>query len=194
MAYTAPMQVLGSHSRTAIVVALAVLAALAFVVRFGPTLETLQYVALTGLLAWASAVDLRSRTIPNPVILAAIALRAVCFAILAAQGSFDPRECLYFCASGVGVGVALALFGFVFERVTGREGMGGGDVKLYAISGLYLGIDGAAFVVLVSCALALLAALVTNGSQDGESGFERTLPFGPAIAAAIVLVAFFASR
>ena len=194
MAYTALMQISGLHRRTVIVSALAALAALAFVVRFGLTLEALQYMALIAILSWASAEDLRSRTIPNPSIIAAVAVRAAYFAILAMGGSFDAGACLYYCASGLGVGVALVLFGLAFERVTGREGMGGGDVKLYAVSGLYLGAEGAALVILVSCVLALLAAFLTKNSRGGESGLARTLPFGPAITAAFVLIALITLR
>lgn len=172
--------------------ALALLAALAFVVRFGPTLETLQYVALTALLCWASVEDLRSRTIPNPCVIAAVVVRAAYFVILAAWGSFDAGKCLYCCASGLGTGVALALFGLAFERITGREGMGGGDVKLYAVSGLYLGASGAALVIVASCVLALVAAFLTRSTQNEKPDLARTLPFGPAIAAAIVLVALVA--
>lgn len=192
MAYTSFMQILGLHNRTAMVAALALLAALAFAVRLGPTLEALQYLALTALLAWASVEDLRSRTIPNPCVIAAVIVRAAYFAILAAWGSFDADKCLYCCASGLGTGVALVIFGLAFERVTGREGIGGGDVKLYAVSGLYLGAGGAALVILVSCVLALVAAFLTRGSQSEKTGLTRTLPFGPAIAAAIILVALVA--
>lgn len=171
------------------VAALALLAALAFAVRFGPTLESLQYVALTALLGWASIEDLRSRTIPNPCVIAAMIVRAAYFVTLMAWGSFDAGKFLYYCASGLGTGVALVLFGLAFERVTGREGIGGGDVKLYAVSGLYLGAGGAALVILASCVLALAAAFLTRGFQNEKTGLSRTLPFGPAIAAAIVLVA-----
>lgn len=173
--------------------AFALLAALAFVMRFGPTLEALQYVMLTVLLSWASVEDLRSRTIPNPCVIAAAAVRVAYFAILAVWGSLDSEKCLYCCVSGLGTGVALALFDLVYERITGREGMGGGDVKLYAVSGLYLGLDGAVLVVLVSCVLVLVAAFLTKGSQGQGSALARTLPFGPAIAVAFVSVALFAS-
>ena len=187
--YPSRMRVLGAQSRTGAVAALALLAALAFVVRFGFALETLQYVALTVLLGWASAEDLNSRTIPNPCILAAAGVRAAYFALSAALGGFDAAECALCIASGLGVGAALVVFGLAFERATGREGMGGGDVKLYAVAGLFLGIEGAVFVVLISCVLALAAAALTKPSEGGDAGLARALPFGPAIAVAIVLVA-----
>lgn len=188
------MRVLGLHSRTVVVAVLALLAALAFAVRFGPTIETLQYVLLTALLGWASAEDLLSRTIPNQCVLASVGVRLAYFAVVAVLGSFDAGRCAYYVASGLGIGVALLLFGLVFERITGREGMGGGDVKLYAVAGLYLGIDGAALVILISCAFALLAAFLTKSSHKEGAGLSRTLPFGPAIAAPIVLVALMGLR
>lgn len=188
------MRVLGLHSRTVVVAVLALLAALAFAVRFGPSFETLQYVVLTALLGWASAEDLRSRTIPNQCVLASIGVRVAYFAVLAALGTFDTGRCVYYVASGLGIGAVLLLFGLVFERITGREGMGGGDVKLYAVAGLYLGVDGAALVIFISCAFALLAAFLTKSSHGKDAGLSRTLPFGPAIAASIVLVALMVLR
>jgi len=189
MAYTASMQHSGLHSRTIVVSALAVLAALVFVVRFGLSVETLQYVALTALLGWASIEDLRSRTIPNECILAMVGNRVVYSALLAMFGRFEAGECVYYFASGLGTGAVLLLFALVFERVTGREGMGGGDVKLYAVAGLYLGVDGAAFVAFLSCMFALAAAVLTKSARGEAEGLARTLPFGPAIAASIILVA-----
>ena len=194
MAYTASMQISELHSRTAVVSACTVLAALAVVVRFGFSTETLQYVALAVLLGWVSVEDLRSRTIPNGCIFAMMAVRIAYFAVLASLGRFDAGECAFFLASGLGTGAVLSLFTLAFERLTGREGMGGGDVKLYAVAGLYLGVDGAAFVLFLSCVFVLVAAVLAKPSEAEEAGFARTLPFGPAIAASIILVALVMSR
>ena len=183
------MQNVGANKHKIAVVTLALLAAVLFCARFGASLETAQYVAMTGLLAWASAKDLETRTIPNRCVLLAVGVRAAYFALLAVFGRFAAGECLYYAASGVGVGIALALFCLAFERVTGREGMGGGDVKLYALAGLFLGVEGAAYVVLLSCVIALVAVLLTRSSHGGQGVFGRSLPFGPAIAVAFVIVA-----
>lgn len=178
-----------SHTRLLVVVACALLAGAGFAMRFGLSGETLQYLVLTGLLAWASLEDLRSRRIPNPCVAAAATVRLAWLVALVCMGKASVGEIGYYVASGVGVGVALLLFALAFERLTGREGMGGGDVKLYAVAGLYLGVELALVVVLLSCVFALAAAFLTRRSHTGEGGFSRALPFGPAIAVAFVVTA-----
>ena len=100
-------------------------------------------------------------------------------------------------ASGLGIGAAMLVFALVFEYATGREGMGGGDVKLYALAGLYLGVGPAAMVIILSCAIALLMnafGIIGDrrvGQEPSDSRQERltqTMPFAPAISLAFALV------
>lgn len=183
------MRDLASHSRSLAVVICALLAALGFVMCYGLSGETLLYVILAGFLAWASLEDLRSRRIPNLCVAAAAAVRLVWLSAMCFMGRIPIGEIVFFAASGAGVGVALLLFALAFERLTGREGMGGGDIKLYAVAGLYLGAEKTLVVVLISCVFALVVAFLTRRSHAGEAALSRTLPFGPSIAAAIVVVA-----
>ena len=170
---------------------LAVLAVAGFAVRFGFSIETLQCVGLTGILAWASLEDLARRVIPNACILAATGLRIACLAALTLMGKLTATDIACYVASGLGVGAALLLFSLAFERLTGREGMGGGDVKLYAVAGLYAGAEAAFGVVLLSCVLILAASAVSARTSPKENALSRTLPFGPAISCALVLFLLF---
>ena len=178
-----------SKTSTIVISALAVIACAGFVMRFGFSVETLQYMVLVALLAWASFEDLRSRTIPNLCIAAAIGVRVACFVAFAALGRFSASECVYYIVSGIAMGVMLVAFALAFERVTGRESMGGGDIKLYALAGLYLGFEKALLVVFLSCVFALVASAITACGSHGERGLSRQLPFGPAIAVAFVISA-----
>ena len=178
---------------TVAVAALSILACVGFAVRFGASLEAAQFIALAMLLAKASVEDLRTRTIPNRCVIGALAVRVLYFAVLGAAGRLQVSDVGYFVASGLGTGAVLVAFSLAYERVTGREGMGGGDVKLYAVAGFYLGAWGAAYVIALSCAFALLAGLLApRGSSEG-SRLQRTMPFGPAIAAALASVALIIS-
>ena len=64
----------------------------------------------------------------------------------------------------------------LFDRLTGKESLGGGDIKLFFMTGLYLNsVWELLFYLILSCLLGLgLAALRKS----------QRLPFGPAIAAA----------
>ena len=44
----------------------------------------------------------------------------------------------------------------IMDKVLGRDSMGGGDIKLFAVVGLYLGIIGTLFALLAACVLGLL--------------------------------------
>ena len=72
------------------------------------------------------------------------------------------------------LGVSLAM-----DRALGRDSMGGGDIKLFAVTALYLGFVGTLFALMLACALGLLFHAVGRKRDGG-----REFPFGPSIALA----------
>ena len=72
---------------------------------------------------------------------------------------------------------AFSLVRLVYRHFRRREGMGGGDSKLFAASGAWLGWDYLPFVLLLSTLLALAIVLFTLRIKS----YSRTsaLPFGP---------------
>ena len=78
--------------------------------------------------------------------------------------------------SGILAGGLLLAVSLILDRVLGRESLGGGDIKLLAVTGLYLGPVGTLFALMISCALGLLL----RGAVS-EKGKE--FPFGPFLAA-----------
>ena len=112
-----------------------------------------------------------------------------------------------------GIGVASALLGLApalglwafaaaFERLTGREGMGLGDIKLLAVLGLALGPVLALIVLMLAAvqgSVVGILVLVTGGHRRAEPQktedewvpHPRAIPFGPFLALAayeVVLV------
>jgi leader peptidase (prepilin peptidase)/N-methyltransferase len=73
----------------------------------------------------------------------------------------------------------------VMDRVLGRDSLGGGDIKLFALTGLYLGLIGTLFALLLSAVLGLVFALLLKKRRS------QAFPFGPAIAAADALMLLF---
>ena len=57
--------------------------------------------------------------------------------------------------------------------------MGGGDIKLFAVTGLYLGAVASLFMVLFACILGLLMGVLIRKKKK-----EALIPFGPSIALA----------
>ncbi len=87
-------------------------------------------------------------------------------------------------------GGGILLLSLLMDRVLGRESLGGGDVKLLAVQGLYLGPAGSLFALMLACVLGLILG---KGWHAG-TGSGKAFPFGPAIAAAATLVLFFGDR
>lgn len=81
-------------------------------------------------------------------------------------------------------GAMLALSMFL-DRVLGRESLGGGDIKLFAVVGLYLGFTGTMFALILASVLGL-ALVKWRGAKRSEN-----VPFGPAISAATAIMLFF---
>lgn len=141
--------------------------------RFDLTLLCLRnWVLLCGLFCLA-LVDLEIYEIPDGCLLlpALVWAAAAPFLGLARPGW---RESLL---AGVVFGGGLLLVSLALDRLLGRESLGGGDIKLFALLGLYLGFIGTLFTLILACVLGLLLGLVRR-----EEGGR--IPFGPAIALA----------
>lgn len=92
------------------------------------------------------------------------------------------RALLHSLGGGLLIGGGLLVLSVIFDRITGKEGLGGGDIKLFFAAGIYLGAPGGLLCVIVSCFVGLIFA-----------GFRKNqkIPFGPAISIGIVLTMFF---
>ena len=87
----------------------------------------------------------------------------------------------------VGYG-SFALIAWVFERVTGQEGLGAGDFKLLAALGAWLGPLPLIPLVFLAASSGALVGLALRAKGQLREG--RYVPFGPFLAlAAVVLVA-----
>lgn len=80
-------------------------------------------------------------------------------------------------------GGGLLAVSLVMDRLLGRDTLGGGDIKLFAVVGLYLGLVGALFALMIACVVGLLLQTLLR-----RRGGERAFPFGPAIALSAALM------
>lgn len=81
---------------------------------------------------------------------------------------------------GIALGGGMLVLSLLFDRLTGKESLGGGDIKLFFMTGLYLGSAWEIlFYLILSCLLGL-----------GFAALRKTqkLPFGPSIAAACFIM------
>lgn len=128
------------------------------------------------LLGWAlltlALVDLREKMLPDIITLPLIAAGLI--AALSLE-QLDPV------AHAVGAAVGLTLFLIVaatFRRLRGYEGLGGGDAKLFAAAGAWLGWQGLPSVLLIASVVALAVVVVMMAA--GRRGIAREeIAFGP---------------
>ncbi len=79
---------------------------------------------------------------------------------------------------GLGFGVTL-LVTWLFYKIRGQVGLGGGDIKLYGILGLYLGPVGIFFNIFLSCFLGAVIGLTLIATNKMTK--DKPMAFGPAI-------------
>ena len=147
---------------------------LTVLLRYDLTVECLRNYILICCLFCLSLVDLETLTIPDGCLILPLAAWIFTAPFLYERWQTAGIDLLTgFLCGAVMLGLSLAM-----DAVLKRESMGGGDIKLYALAGIYLGPVRTLFMVLCSCVLGLAAAGLT-GRRRGEA-----FPFGPAIAAA----------
>jgi leader peptidase (prepilin peptidase) / N-methyltransferase len=88
----------------------------------------------------------------------------------------------------VGGGI-LYLIGIIGELILKKEAMGGGDVKLLAMVGAFLGWRQVLLVVFMACILGLFGSLFFIFKKNKKLGDQ--IPFGPFLAIASVIVMCF---
>lgn len=174
------------------------------------------------LLAAIAVVDVRERRIPNMLTGALAALWLVWRVVLGFAGEhmglgfgvellapaptvFVPPACAIVGSSLAGgilgavvLGGGLLVLTTVYEALAHKESFGGGDIKLMAVLGLFLGAERGLVCLLAACVLSLAYAglrhivrshRVREKTESREKGLQMTMPFGPFIAFG-ALVAF----
>ena len=85
------------------------------------------------------------------------------------------------------------LVGWLFEKFSGKTGLGGGDVKLLAMIGAFLGVGSLPFIIFISATLGTLVGLgltLVGGAWSGGQWRTTRIPFGPFLAVAALLYLF----
>ena len=150
-------------------------------IRFGFTVEGVRNEIFFCCLYCLSLVDAECFLIPDRcVILSVLAWAATAPFVYSGR-----TEILIHLMSGLGLGGIFFGTGRILKTFTGRDALGGGDVKLLAAAGLYTGSVGALFTAMLACAGGLILSLLIL-----RRGWREYFPFGPVIAAATALILF----
>lgn len=146
--------------------------------RFDLSLETLFLMILCSCLFCLSLVDLDIQIIPDRFILIPIASRLVYLLIthgftLSALGAI-----WYSLWHGLALGGIVLALSLIMDKVLHKESMGGGDIKLLFVLGLYFDLPCCFFLMIASCIIGIFLALGL-GAKKGIA-----FPFGPALSIA----------
>ncbi len=147
----------------------------------GAVITFFEYWFLTGCLFALTLTDLEDLTIPDGVILAGVINWGLFTALEIALGIKPINWMLHHLLAGFLVGAVMLILSLIMDRMIRKESLGGGDMKLYALLGLYLGYAGSYELVMLSCFLGLVFVAVRK-VMNRESSAE--FPFGPSIALA----------
>lgn len=160
------------------------------IVHLGPTADCLELMAFSCVLIAVLLTDLVAWVIPNAAVLLAVAIRA-CYLVFVLLTAGPPAAVAALATSLVGAGAVAAFLGvtaLVMNMLCGSSSLGGGDLKLLMVAGLYFGWRRMVVVVMASCLFGVLGAPHFR-SLARRQGEEGVFPFGPAIAAACWLCA-----
>ncbi len=129
-------------------------------------------------------IDLHHKIIPDVLSIPALIIGAG--ASLLGFGQVPWTESLI---GVIGGGGFLYLVAVIFEKLRGRQGMGGGDVKMLAMIGAWMGWRSLPFILLISASAGIL---IGGGSLVlARKGMRTRIPFGPFLALGTLLWLFF---
>jgi leader peptidase (prepilin peptidase) / N-methyltransferase len=145
---------------------------------FGLTWKFFAFFMFFAVLIVITFIDLDHQIIPDVLTLPGI---PVFFLAAVFVVKLPWKDALWGVLIGGGVLLAIAL---VYELITKREGMGGGDIKLLAMIGGFLGWKSLLFILLFSSLFGAIVGLtlIIIKNQD----MKYAVPFGPFLAAAVV--------
>ena len=166
--------------------------AVALYSRFGSGFEFFVLFLLTAALIVISFIDLDVRIVPDVISLPGIVLGLLCsitgYFFFRTETSVIPSPASSLIGILTGGGFLLAT-AWLYEKLTGVEGMGGGDIKLLGMIGAFLGWPAVPLTLFVASLIGSvvgLACMLVTGA-----GRRLALPFAPFLCSGALVSIFF---
>jgi len=164
-------------------VTMVVFVAHAFV--FGPDILLVPRLLFASALIALFAIDLEHHLLPNAITLPGIAA-GLAFSLLLPPGI---QSAILGVLVGGGV---LWIIGEAYFRLAGQEGMGGGDVKMLAMVGAFLGWKLVLVTLVFSSVAGSVIGLLVLASRRGT--LKHALPYGTFLAMGALIASLFGER
>jgi len=146
--------------------------------KLGLSMTFMVYAFLTSALLIIALIDLDHKIIPNSITLPGM---AVGLGLSLGVLPITPLASLFGLIMG---GTVFYVIAFV-----SKGGMGGGDIKLIAMIGAFLGLQGGLFTIFVSALLGSVVGLTLM--LLGKKGRKDRIPFGPFLSCGAILFMLF---
>lgn len=150
--------------------------------RFGPSVQGIIYFSFIAALLVITFIDIDYHIIPDVISLPGILLGF-------AASFFIPT--LNWMDSLIGImagGGSLYAVAWGYERISGKEGMGGGDIKLLAMIGAFIGWQGVLLTIFMGSAIGTLVGLIDMRVKKKD--MKMRIPFGPFLALGAIIHLF----
>jgi len=159
------------------------LSSLFLIIKFGPSLSYLFYFAFVAALIVITVIDLYHQIIPD-----AISLPGIGVGLLASL--LIPQITLFNSLIGILLGGgSLFIVATFYQWLFKREGMGGGDVKLLAMIGAFLGWKAVLLTILLSSLIGSVTGILMMVVKGKD--FKYAIPFGPFLSLGAVISLFY---
>ena len=160
--------------------------AVALFMRLGPTLAFAGYFAFAAALVVITFIDLDHQIIPDVISLPGIVV-GLAFSLV------SPLVTPLDAAIGVLVGGGtLLLVAWLYKAWRGQEGMGGGDIKLLAMIGAFLGWQSIFVTLFVGSVIGSIIGVVLMLYEGADT--KLAIPFGPFLAGGALVYLFWGDR
>jgi len=165
------------------------LLSLSLFVKFYPDYgQYLAFLMLGSAFIVISFIDLRHQIIPDIISIPGIFAGLAVTIIFSNVSIYD----ITWYDSVIGIiagGGILYIVAAGFEKLTGKEGMGGGDIKLLAMIGAWMGWRALPLIILIS---SLTGSIIGGGTLVlSRKGLRARIPFGPFLVLGAFVYLFF---
>ena len=159
------------------------LSSLFLIIKFGPSLSYLFYFAFVAALIVITVIDLYHQIIPDVISLPGIGVGLLASLLI-------PQITLFNSLIGILLGGgSLFIVATFYQWLFKREGMGGGDIKLLAMIGAFLGWKAVLFTILLSSLIGSVTGILMMVIKGKD--FKYAIPFGPFLSLGAVISLFY---
>lgn len=153
---------------------------------FQLSIATAGYFLFSAALLVIIVIDIHHQIIPDVISLPGIIL-GILFSFVSPTVTW--QSSLIGLVLGGGVLYAIALLYFLLRKI---DGMGGGDIKLLAMIGAWLGWQSLPFVIFASSLSGTLVGIIAMFYQ--KKGGRTRIPFGPFLSGAALIYTFYSEN